>query len=372
MAAQQRNFLTEFFQGRFMAAVIGITSVILLLGIAIVLVKTMLWELWFPDYKRKAVTAQPIAKKKIRKNVAPQPKPSSEKERVTLGGRVMNKEPEFKEEEHKPGYDFQTKRKTSRTKVTPSGVEPEEKQKEPRPRLKEIPKQTPGALKLDPIDKGKKKKEKKTYPRHRRLTEKQLQKIRQLAKAAVVKIVAHNTDGSQTTGTGFFIDNRGTVVTTHQLIANARYLNVSKLAGLTVRGRKAIAYSREMNIAVVRTSFRSSLYFRCKLNPPKVGDSVYSITTSGRIRGGVVTKHFRDNEKEAGINGSALEITNRVFQTGAPVVNAWGNILGVGVGTEQSKSELNVCSTTENINNAFTLPKSSIAKRPKKKRRRKK
>jgi hypothetical protein len=130
-------------------------------------------------------------------------------------------------------------------------------------------------------------------------------------------------------GTGFYIDDKGTVVTNYHVIEDCSRANVTTSDGGNYKVTNVLGYNKDLDIAILATS---------KMNSPAVimsdsvttGETVYvlgsSLGLTGTFSEGLVSTAERIIE-----NNTYIQISAPISHgnSGGPVVNVKGEVIGI-------------------------------------------
>ena len=88
---------------------------------------------------------------------------------------------------------------------------------------------------------------------HEELVRLQPTEIYELAKEAVVSVEVYNDDGEEIGGgTGFFIDDKGTLLTAYHVIDNAQSLKVRMFGDATYSVSKVVGFDKQRDLAILK------------------------------------------------------------------------------------------------------------------------
>ena len=138
-------------------------------------------------------------------------------------------------------------------------------------------------------------------------------------------------DGYQTsTGSGFYIDENGTVVTNYHVIEGCSNVFVTTNDGGTYSVESIIGYDSELDIAILSTSRSNSIPIEIREEPATTGESIYTLGSSlgltGTFSEGIVSTAQRELDNMTFIQISAPISSGN---SGGPLVDAQGKVLGI-------------------------------------------
>ena len=160
---------------------------------------------------------------------------------------------------------------------------------------------------------------------------------------AVVEIQVFDINGNQfALGSGFFIDDKGTLATNYHVIEDA-YSATAKLSdGSTVNIPIVKAYDMTLDLAIVQADVTESKPLVFAEQGVKTGETVYALGSSQGLTGsfseGIVSTASREIDGVACIQTTA-PISHG--NSGGPLVNVYGEVVGVNSMTMELGQNLN-------------------------------
>jgi len=156
-------------------------------------------------------------------------------------------------------------------------------------------------------------------------------------------------NGFTSTGSGFFIDDAGTVITNYHVIEGCTEVSVTTSAGAIYAVKSLLGYDQDLDIAILSTSC-NSLPVEIYTGDIKTGEAVFALGSSEALTGtfseGIISASERN------INGvTYIQTTAPVSHgnSGGPLINSKGQVIGiVSAGLEEG----------QNIN--FAVPISAV------------
>lgn len=137
--------------------------------------------------------------------------------------------------------------------------------------------------------------------------------------------------GDRGTGTGFFIDNNGTVVTNYHVIEKCKSAEIILADGSNYSVDQVLGYSEEKDIAILSTKCSKSVPLKVRKNTVKTGEQVYAIgTTEGRFEGTLSEGIVSSAERE--LDGfSYIQFTAPISpgNSGGPLLDNGGRVVGI-------------------------------------------
>ena len=146
---------------------------------------------------------------------------------------------------------------------------------------------------------------------------------------SVVEIVGQSFS-STSTGTGFFYDENGTIVTNYHVIENCFSAEITVASGEKYQVNSVLGYDTERDIAILSTSCKKSIPLTIRTTPVKTGEEVYALGSSlgltGTLSNGIVSAVQREVESNVYIQTTAPISQGN---SGGPLVDAKGKVVGI-------------------------------------------
>ena len=133
------------------------------------------------------------------------------------------------------------------------------------------------------------------------------------------------------TGTGFYIDNKGTLVTCYHVIEGATEIQIESSAGDYYSVEKILGFDWNQDIAVLKTDIKDSLFLAFPEEPVLTGAKVYALGSSlgeyhSSFRDGVIAS---DSRIFSGVDCIQFTAAISPGNSGGPLVNEYGEIIGI-------------------------------------------
>ena len=155
------------------------------------------------------------------------------------------------------------------------------------------------------------------------------EEVFELASPSVVEIAGKTSKGTST-GTGFFNDDQGTVITNYHVIEDCYEATITLSNGKNYSVDKVMGYSEDKDIAILSTSCKNSTPLKIRKTEIKTGEKVYTIGSSlglsGSLSDGIVSSAERI------INGHTyIQITAPISHgnSGGPLLDSEGKVIGI-------------------------------------------
>ena len=147
----------------------------------------------------------------------------------------------------------------------------------------------------------------------------------QVSKSVVV------VSGDKSTGTGFFIDDEGTVVTNYHVIEKCRSAEIVLADGSKYNVDKVLGYSEEKDIAILSTKCNKSVPLKVRKTKVKTGEQVYAIGTTEGIFEGTLSEGIVSSAERELDGLSYIQFTAPVSHgnSGGPLLDKSGRVVGI-------------------------------------------
>lgn len=159
--------------------------------------------------------------------------------------------------------------------------------------------------------------------------------------ASTVEVTAES-DYVSSLGTGFYINDKGTIVTNYHVIEDCSDANVTTSDGGTYKVTGVLGYDKDLDIAILATSKLNSIAVNKSTNVT-TGETVYvlgsSLGLTGTFSEGLVSTAERNIDNKTYIQISA-PISHG--NSGGPVVNALGEVIGIACAGFEEGQNLNL------------------------------
>ena len=180
--------------------------------------------------------------------------------------------------------------------------------------------------------------------------------LAEYAESRVVTVYA--TDG---TGSGFFIDDDGTLVTNYHVIEFAEELSVKFTDGASYAVTGVIKFSEKYDLAVLKVDISGNDYFETTTEFAK-GQTVYAVGSSlGFIEGAFTNGIISNTEHKRG--SATYIVTNANISSGnsgGPLLNEYGKVIGVNTASYTSGDGTNLSGYISMLDDITEEPNYSI------------
>ncbi len=181
--------------------------------------------------------------------------------------------------------------------------------------------------------------------------------------AASVVEIRTEAEGGGSTGSGFFCDKNGTVVTNYHVIENYATAKVYLLTGEEYEVKSVKGYDMKKDIAVLETECKDSVPLQFNTDGAITGDKVYTIGSSlgmtSTLSEGIVSCALRQMYDQVYIQTTAPISPGN---SGGPLFDAYGKVIGINTMTFAGGQNVNFAVPIEealnvSVSNPTTLEK---------------
>ena len=168
------------------------------------------------------------------------------------------------------------------------------------------------------------------------------EEVYQKIEPSTVEIVAYGKNFTSQ-GSGFYIDQDGTVVTNFHVISKCTSASVITGDGGSYSVEKVLGYSKELDIAILATSRKNSIPLEMSTEPVNTGETVYALGSSIGLTGTFSEGIVSSSERE--LDGMTyIQITTPISHgnSGGPLVNKNGFVVGIVCAGFESGQNLNL------------------------------
>ena len=143
----------------------------------------------------------------------------------------------------------------------------------------------------------------------------------------VTKIAGDNTAGS-----GFFIDDEGTIVTNYHVIESATAMSVEVNSGGSYDVEESIVdFSKIYDLAILKIDMTGNEYLDISKEDVKTGEQVYAVGSSlGTLTGSFTAGIVSSTSRIVGlIDCIQMDAAISSGNSGGPLVNVYGEVVGI-------------------------------------------
>lgn len=152
-------------------------------------------------------------------------------------------------------------------------------------------------------------------------------------------------------GSGFFIDDEGTIVTSYHVIEYATDISIEVFDAGKYDVEEVVAFSELNDLAILKINMQDTPGLAISSDEVKVGEAVYANgsalgTLSGTFTSGTVSSISRDVN---GVSCIQMDAAISSGNSGGPLVNAYGEVIGVNAMSYTEGENLNLAVKIENL-----------------------
>lgn len=150
--------------------------------------------------------------------------------------------------------------------------------------------------------------------------------------------------GGTSTGSGFFIDDQGTVVTSYHVIDAAESIAVEVSDGGKYQVDQIVDFDENLDIAVLKLDITGNDYLKIAEEDARTGEEVYAVGSSlGFLNGTFSNGMVSTASRKIGII-DCVQTTAAISSgnSGGPLVNVYGEVIGINAFSYTSGENLNL------------------------------
>lgn len=184
---------------------------------------------------------------------------------------------------------------------------------------------------------------------------------RKLSAEEIFNLIAPSTveinaigDTFESTGTGSFIDNNGTVVTNYHVIESCHTINIKTQDGKTYNVESVLGFDKDRDLAIIKADCQNESFITLKTDGVKTGENVYTLGSSlgltGTFSEGIISSASRE------IGGFDFIQTTAPISSGnsgGPLVDEYGKVIGITTGAFTEGQNLNLAIPSKAVAQLF-------------------
>lgn len=177
------------------------------------------------------------------------------------------------------------------------------------------------------------------------------EEIYELASPATVEIQV-TTDEGTSTGTGFFGDSDGTIITNYHVIEGGYEGTVKIKNGGKFDIESILGFDEELDIAIIKIEYQSEYVLNKRTTELTTGEKVYTIGSSEGLTdsfsSGIISAVNREIAGK-----SFIQITAPISHgnSGGPLIDRFGNVIGITSAGIEEGQNLNLAISVSEIEN---------------------
>ena len=152
-------------------------------------------------------------------------------------------------------------------------------------------------------------------------------------------------------GSGFFIDDQGTVVTSYHVIDGAIAIEVVLNDGGKYDLKEIVDFSELYDLAVLRISLNGNKYLELPEEQARTGEPAYAVGSSLGFLDGTFSNGIVSNTSRYVGMIECIQTTAAISEgnSGGPLVNAYGEVIGINSFSYVGGENLNLAIKIENL-----------------------
>ena len=159
-----------------------------------------------------------------------------------------------------------------------------------------------------------------------------------------VTVNVEKITGSKSSGSGFFIDSEGTIVTNFHVIDLAQAISVEMDNGASYPVTEIVDFSNLYDLAILKIDVKDHPYLELAEKDARTGEQVYAVgsalgTLTGSFTGGMVSSTKRTYGE---IDCIQMDAAISPGNSGGPLVNVYGEVVGINTASYTTGENLNL------------------------------
>lgn len=168
--------------------------------------------------------------------------------------------------------------------------------------------------------------------------------LAEYTQACTVTINVQMHGGGEGAGSGFFIDDEGTIATSYHVIDSAESISVALGSGGSYEVTEIIDFSEMYDIALLKIDYNSKDHLKFAKETGRTGETVYAVGSSlgfldGTFSDGIISNSSR---KVGSINCIQTTAAISHGNSGGPLVNEYGEVIGINAFSYENGESLNL------------------------------
>lgn len=168
--------------------------------------------------------------------------------------------------------------------------------------------------------------------------------LAEYAQRSAVTVNADLGDYGTSTGSGFFIDDQGTVVTCYHVIEGAKKITVEVNDGGTYSLDTIVDFDPQYDIAVLKIAYEGNSYLELCDKEVRTGEDAYAVGSCLGFLNGTFTNGIVSSDSRKIGNIDCIQTTADISSgnSGGPLVNAYGEVVGINAFSYVGGENLNL------------------------------
>ena len=159
-----------------------------------------------------------------------------------------------------------------------------------------------------------------------------------------VTITVTTVDKDIATGSGFFIDDHGAIVTNYHVIDMAEAIEVETATNAKYPVKEIVDFDPLYDLAVLRLDLNDTAYLDIASAPVRTGEQVYAVGSAlGVLKGSFTAGIVSSTRRSYGmIECIQTDTPISSGNSGGPLVNVYGDVVGINVASFSRGENLNL------------------------------
>ena len=151
-------------------------------------------------------------------------------------------------------------------------------------------------------------------------------------------------ENGTSTGSGFFIDSEGTLVTSYHVIDAAKSISVEVKDGAKYEVASIVDFNELYDVAVLKMNLTDTLYLSTCPEELRTGEAAYAIGSSLGFLDGTFSDGIISNTSRKVGQIECIQTTAAISSgnSGGPLVNAYGEVIGINAFSYEAGENLNL------------------------------
>lgn len=172
--------------------------------------------------------------------------------------------------------------------------------------------------------------------------------LAEYVQARTVTVNVTTLNGGSAAGSGFFIDDQGTIVTNNHVIEGATAMSVQVSDGGSYDVEKIIDFSGKYDLAILKIGITGNNYLDFCADGVKTGEQVYAVGSAlGTLTGSFTAGTVSSTSRTVGlIDCIQMDAAISHGNSGGPLVNVYGEVVGINTYSYSNGENLNLAIKT--------------------------
>lgn len=150
-------------------------------------------------------------------------------------------------------------------------------------------------------------------------------------------------DTFENTGTGFFIESNGVILTNYHVIESCHTINITTAQGNTYKAENVLGFDKDRDLAIIQANCQNEYVVEVNTEKIKTGEKVYTLGSSlgltGTFSEGIISSSSREI---AGLEYIQITAPISSGNSGGPLVDEYGKVIGITTGAFADGQNLNL------------------------------